>query len=561
MKQIQSLITIKTKLIAAFISILLLSVLPLVPAVLIATKTVNEKVQLLINRIENQELQIKDFIYERYKEKDFQETGNSIALTKFRTKQEEAKQVLISLDAQKLTVNERMVIDKISNTSKEINLYVDSLSLLLKKRGFKDYGLEGSLRRAIHEVENGGYQLDMASLLMLRRNEKDFFLRKDIKYINEFEKNFENFRNETIEKNAQVAHVISSKLDSYKKELEEVVAIEKKIGLKSNEGLQGKINASFNLIWPQVEWLSESIRDNNQQQIDKLNFIMKVLFAIQLILGVLLGIFYSQLIARPVNQIKNAIEELANGVFPNKLKEGNNDELGKSKMALNQFLERLKTSIVFAQELGDGNLKANYKEEFSNDVMAKSLLTMQQKLNETEIKQTEINWAIQGIAAFGEITKNESKELAILGQEMISMIVPYLSAQQGALFIFQNEKICRFATYACEEAATTERCFKIGEGYVGQCFKDNESIILDNAPNGFTKISSGLGFSKPVTIILVPIRTNKEVMGVLELSSFQPIKHFQRDFLEKIAERIAITICNKRNSSSLPVNYITTSLN
>ena len=52
----------------------------------------------------------------------------------------------------------------------------------LRYRGFKDYGLEGKMREAIHELQSID-SLNQISLLTLRRHEKDFMLRKDYYYL------------------------------------------------------------------------------------------------------------------------------------------------------------------------------------------------------------------------------------------------------------------------------------------------------------------------------------------------------------------------------------------
>ena len=61
---------------------------------------------------------------------------------------------------------------------------------LVQKRGFKDFGIEGELRAKIHAVETTveqykDYRLK-SHMLMLRRHEKDYIIRKDIAYLDKF---------------------------------------------------------------------------------------------------------------------------------------------------------------------------------------------------------------------------------------------------------------------------------------------------------------------------------------------------------------------------------------
>lgn len=62
----------------------------------------------------------------------------------------------------------------------------ERITAKINERGFKDFGVEGHMRICAHELENHTSGLAMADLLMLRRHEKDFLLRRETKYINSF---------------------------------------------------------------------------------------------------------------------------------------------------------------------------------------------------------------------------------------------------------------------------------------------------------------------------------------------------------------------------------------
>ncbi len=70
-------------------------------------------------------------------------------------------------------------LQSLNASIKEYRTTFTKIAAAYQKRGFKDYGDEGELRKAIRAVEESSYKLDMVKLLNLRRIEKDFFLRKD----------------------------------------------------------------------------------------------------------------------------------------------------------------------------------------------------------------------------------------------------------------------------------------------------------------------------------------------------------------------------------------------
>ena len=82
-------------------------------------------------------------------------------------------------------------------------------------------GLYGSLRNAVHEVESLAkaqqeYEL-LFHMLMLRRNEKDFMLRRDMKYLAKFEKNIAKFNNTLNTLQLESGEEIRNKLAIYEK--------------------------------------------------------------------------------------------------------------------------------------------------------------------------------------------------------------------------------------------------------------------------------------------------------------------------------------------------------
>jgi GAF domain-containing protein len=77
---------------------------------------------------------------------------------------------------------------------------------------------------------------------------------------------------------------------------------------------------------------------------------------------------------------------------------------------------------------------------------------------------------------------------------------------------------------------------------VGQAFLEREKIHLTEIPEDYSDISSGLGKARPRSILVMPLKMNEKIYGVLELASLDDFKPFEIDFVESISEDIAMTI-------------------
>jgi hypothetical protein len=61
-------------------------------------------------------------------------------------------------------------------------------------------------------------------------------------------------------------------------------------------------------------------------------------------------------------------------------------------------------------------------------------------------------------------------------------------------------------------------------------------------PEGYVKISSGLGEASPSNLAVLPILFEGQVLGVIELASFTTFTPVQTDFLEQLTETLGVNV-------------------
>src|SRR5207248_1107269 len=75
-----------------------------------------------------------------------------------------------------------------------------------------------------------------------------------------------------------------------------------------------------------------------------------------------------------------------------------------------------------------------------------------------------------------------------------------------------------------------------------QAALEKEPILLQNVPDDYIQITSGLGEAAPRNIIVLPILFEGDVKAVIELASFLPFSAIHQTFLDQLAESIGVVL-------------------
>lgn len=143
--------------------------------------------------------------------------------------------------------------------------------------------------------------------------------------------------------------------------------------------------------------------------------------------------------------------------------------------------------------------------------------------------------------------------LPALGRNVLNSLAGYLQASVGAFYVrSETGDISRVASYGfSREMESREQNFNGAESLVGQAASEKKLLQLDNLPNSYLKVNSGLGSTEPVSIVLLPISNGYSINGVVELAFLQPISPSTTEFLELIADALGTSIDAVRNRQRL----------
>ncbi len=215
-------------------------------------------------------------------------------------------------------------------------------------------------------------------------------------------------------------------------------------------------------------------------------------------------------------------------------------------------------NLHFANEIAKGNYEEVATDE-SQDELGRALGDMRKNLLESTNRERKDKFVNVGLAEMADITRKYNTNTEELAFQTIRYLIKYLKANQGGLFMAEEEqdrKVLKLkACYAFERKKYLQKTIEIGEGLVGQCFQESDRIYLKSVPTDYVRITSGLGDAPPTCLLLVPIKNNDVVEGVMEIALFHELEEYQIQFIEKVGENLASVINNLKINERTKVLY------
>lgn len=204
----------------------------------------------------------------------------------------------------------------------------------------------------------------------------------------------------------------------------------------------------------------------------------------------------------------------------------------------------------FVKEIEQGNFEVLYNGDDKVDtenLLALSLISMRDQMKQFSQEERQRNWVTEGLAKFVDILRSKNDDIKVLAEDIISNLIKYMGANQGALYVINDDSnddayLEMLACYAYDRKKHLTQRIEIGEGVTGQVMLEKRTTYMTVIPKDFIRITSGLGEASPKALLIVPLKIEEQVLGVIEIASFTEIKRYKIDFVEKLAESIAATV-------------------
>ena len=219
---------------------------------------------------------------------------------------------------------------------------------------------------------------------------------------------------------------------------------------------------------------------------------------------------------------------------------------------VNQLAANLTTQVRAIAEVATavtkGDLTRSITVEALGEVAAlkDTINEMIRNLRDTTRKNTEQDWLKTNLAKFSRMLQGQ-RDLTNVGRMVLSELCPVVTAQQAEFYVLEEEgngdqQLTLLAGYASEGTEQIGKRVGLGQGIVGQCVVEKRKIEIDNLPQDYIRISSGMGSAPARSVLVLPLIFEGQVKGVLELASFEGFNPTHQALLEQLTESIGIVL-------------------
>ncbi|MGD1959890.1 MAG: two-component regulator propeller domain-containing protein [Fulvivirga sp.] len=174
----------------------------------------------------------------------------------------------------------------------------------------------------------------------------------------------------------------------------------------------------------------------------------------------------------------------------------------------------------------------------------KEVEDQKRQMAEQREKEKDRIWTDQGIVQLGDVLSGSKDDIEELCRNVLKTLVKYLEVRLAAIYLINENQegkkvLIQRADYGYDQK---NKEFGIGDGMVGECFKNREASYFDSLPVGYLKVTSGLGESSASHLLLVPLIYEDIIIGVMEIGCFKPIPEFKRDLVITFSQRLTAAI-------------------
>lgn len=559
--------------------------------ILTTTDLIESSYLTLLNNV----LAQQDFFSYETKNGAFFETGQSIYLNRYNTLLDSTFFLIdqIKKVGQKAAFDIPESLSPFALELSEMDTLFTYLVEKVKQRGYKDFNLEGEMRADAHWLEeNQGFSAQ--DLLMLRRHEKDYIIRNEQNYVDRLNKLVEQLKSklETPPLDEMKRAEMLRRLESYQFKFNQIVDLDREIGIKDNTGLKLQLDIKINRLEKQFYDAVKMAEKQQRQMFANLNRTYGVLVGLLILLSILLSYVISKRVTRPLTDLTQFITKFVDSSFTyleaNPLPKSR-DEIGKLTQNFTIMKDEVISSLNFFKqkvdertaELAQANERLKMLNEANSRFVPVEFLNFLGRKSIEEVNlgdqiENELTVMFTDIRSFTKISEGLSpQENFDFINKYLSLIVPVIQKNGGFIDKFIGDSVMALFPNGAAAAINTALQFneELASFNQGRIAEGKEAVEVGAGIHTGRLILGTIGHNQRLetTVISDAVNIASRVEGLTKhyhakvivteetLSQLPSDHHFHYRFLGKVkvkgkSKNLAVYEC-LTESETLKLSY------
>ncbi len=296
----------------------------------------------------------------------------------------------------------------------------------------------------------------------------------------------------------------------------------------------------FQTYIPEMEWylLAEMSEKEAFASVARLNNTMLLAIIVLLLVGLVVSIFVTRTISKPISDLHRGLREVRGGNLDYEIDIKTGDEIELFADEFNLLSAELRESRSNLEEKVGGRTRELSEAIERSETEIIERMAAEERLavkREMETAYTNI------LTALGK-----SIDLNVVLTDGLRLLMKYTSATVGVIYMYDAQnKLLVPAVTRCTDDVVSVRKFSHGEGIPGQTALEKEMVVVTDIPEDtIYGLEAGLCEVMPETIVSTPMIFNEMLLGVIVTCHVGVVTHDVLEFIKRVVCQIAVAVHN-----------------
>jgi len=198
--------------------------------------------------------------------------------------------------------------------------------------------------------------------------------------------------------------------------------------------------------------------------------------------------------------------------------------------------------VEMAEAISQGNYDIIIAPRSDDDRLSHALNRMAVTLRNLGGKQKVDRWLSEGTSAVSDRLHGQH-DMLTLAHNILEVLVEVIDAQAALFYLAEGHDTLRLIqNYGADATVQARSVIDYDHGIIGRALHQGKTVVVNDLPPGYLKITSGLGETDTAGVVVAPVYFENRLLAVIELGRHRPFTPMEEQLLDRVMENIGVAI-------------------